>query len=652
MPSICWVELCSNGQAAVRREGRRDKEKQETEVPCSNNESAASQRQREPGTEHLSPDCHAMQEVTSEGASDQAQREETVTQEKRIGFYNLSVKKKRQHGGKVPGTRVIDHHLQRSKPVLTAGRERHVEEPLGPGPFYYFGGENGKEIVSNYCKCKGWKRIYDSQREDFKLKWCESNSAAAYKNLREGQQLMFQIPNNKVLTSKSGLISSLQEYERVCSKVKYSNGNKRLKLEDFIPTTFRTDVRKERELFFSHFAQQEGEKEDRMWICKPTDKNRGRGITLLRGQEDVDALRLKIQELEEKPTKRVIPHQEQAYVVQHYILNPLLLNGRKFDVRSYLLIACTAPFMVFFHHGYVRLTCDVYDPKSKDLSTHLTNQYIQKKHPLYSVQKEDTVWSMEKFNAYVNYKFQVAKSLPRDWVLGAFAKRMQQIMIQCFQAAKSKLSNRLGFFDLFGCDFIIDEDFKVWLLEVNCNPALHTDCKVLQEVIPSTVQETLDLSLEIFDKCCRGEKILPLTSQKDFVLLYNGPLAPGSAQIVSKRDQVTKKTHKTEPQRFKPNTKAVGINDNSVNEKCNNSTSASLRPNPVSVGTCFHDSKAIKHGKNIHVKLDHSKAVNDVRHPKTPEKTRTTGKQQAPNDRSSNFSAPYSPSKRAPLKRN
>lgn len=39
--------------------------------------------------------------------------------------------------------------------------------------------------------------------------------------------------------------------------------------------------------------------------------------------------------------------------------------------------------------------------------------------------------------------------------------RMQQIMTQCFFAVKSKLDRRLGLFDLIGCDFMVDEDFKV-----------------------------------------------------------------------------------------------------------------------------------------------------------------------------------------------
>ena len=38
---------------------------------------------------------------------------------------------------------------------------------------------------------------------------------------------------------------------------------------------------------------------------------------------------------------------------------------------------------------------------------------------------------------------------------------MKQIMFQCFLAVKSKLDRKLGLFDLLGCDFLIDEEFKV-----------------------------------------------------------------------------------------------------------------------------------------------------------------------------------------------
>ncbi|XP_061831191.1 protein polyglycylase TTLL10 isoform X3 [Nerophis lumbriciformis] len=401
--------------------------------------------------------------------------------------------------------------------------EQDEEEPQGAGPFFFIGGANGAEIVSAYCEKRGWKRIYNKHTADFKLKWCENKSPSTYRNFRKGEQLVYQIPNNNVLTTKIGLLSSLREYDRVSSKVKHSRALRRLKIEEFIPTTFRMDVKQEREDFF---AQQGGVSNNhgQMWICKPTALNQGRGIFLLKSLQDVVAFKVKLQDIEDRRAKaKTLQRQPQAYIVQHYIQRPLLLKGKKFDVRSFLLIACTSPYMVFFHHGYVRLTCDLYDPSSKNLSAHLTNQYMQMKNPLYSQVKEDTVWSMESFNAYVNDRFQVAKRLPRDWVLGAFTRRMQQIMTQCFFAAKSKLDCRLGFFDLIGCDFMVDEDFKVWLLEMNCNPALHINCEVLREVIPPVVVETLDVTLEIFHKRLLRQRILPLASRRGFVLLYDGP---------------------------------------------------------------------------------------------------------------------------------
>uniref|UniRef100_A0A3B5K0N4 Tubulin tyrosine ligase like 10 n=1 Tax=Takifugu rubripes TaxID=31033 RepID=A0A3B5K0N4_TAKRU len=438
----------------------------------------------------------------------------------------------------VPGSGVCtaERYLQRSK-------ERPAEEPRGAGPFFFIAGTNGAAIVSSYCERRGWRRIYDKQRDDFKLKWCETKSSANYCNFREGKQLMYQIPNDAVLTTKIGLLGSLREYEGVSDKISRGRGpststacsdrtnpssprdsrqcvalRRTLKMEEFIPATFRMDLRTEREAFFATVSNTETQ----MWICKPSGLNQGRGIFLLKSQEDIRAFRLKLQNMEDSQAgRRALQRQPQPYIVQQYIQNPLLLKGKKFDVRSYLLIACTSPFMVFFRHGYVRLTCNLYDSSSNDPSTHLTNQYVQKKNPLYSQLKEDTVWSMESFNTYVNNKFRVAKGLPWDWVLGTFTKRMQQILTQCFFAVKSKLDRRLGFFDLIGCDFMVDTDFKVWLLEMNCNPALHTNCEVLKEVIPSTLVETLDLTLEIFNKCRLRQRILPLANQREFALLYN-----------------------------------------------------------------------------------------------------------------------------------
>lgn len=49
-------------------------------------------------------------------------------------------------------------------------------------------------------------------------------------------------------------------------------------------------------------------------------------------------------------------------------------------------------------------------------------QYIQKKHPLYEQVKEETVWSLEQLQEYVNKTSNDA--LPHDWVFTTFTVRM------------------------------------------------------------------------------------------------------------------------------------------------------------------------------------------------------------------------------------
>ena len=57
--------------------------------------------------------------------------------------------------------------------------------------------------------------------------------------------------------------------------------------------------------------------------------------------------------------------------------------------------------------------------------------------------------------------------------------RMKDIAIDCFLSAKSSMnpSKRRNSFEFFGFDFMIDEDFRVWLIEVNTNPyvGIHND---------------------------------------------------------------------------------------------------------------------------------------------------------------------------------
>lgn len=53
---------------------------------------------------------------------------------------------------------------------------------------------------------------------------------------------------------------------------------------------------------------------------------------------------------------------------------------------------------------------------------------MQKKHEDYKNMKDDTVWSMEKMNQYVNEHFAEEKGIAQDWVLTTLEVRDSQII--------------------------------------------------------------------------------------------------------------------------------------------------------------------------------------------------------------------------------
>jgi hypothetical protein len=67
-------------------------------------------------------------------------------------------------------------------------------------------------------------------------------------------------------------------------------------------------------------------------------------------------------------------------------------------------------------------------------------------------------------------------------------------------------------FELFGYDFILDEDFNTWLIEVNTNPCLEESSALLKEMLPRMVEDMFKLTIDqIFPKHSLKKKRRPVT---------------------------------------------------------------------------------------------------------------------------------------------
>ena len=76
-------------------------------------------------------------------------------------------------------------------------------------------------------------------------------------------------------------------------------------------------------------------------------------------------------------------------------------------------------------------------------------------------------------------------------------------------------------FELFGYDFIIDEQLKVWLLEVNNNPYIGTPNQFIAGIMPNMIDEMMEI---IIDSTFPPEDYQPV-EQRHFELIYKEPSA-------------------------------------------------------------------------------------------------------------------------------
>ena len=65
-------------------------------------------------------------------------------------------------------------------------------------------------------------------------------------------------------------------------------------------------------------------------------------------------------------------------------------------------------------------------------------------------------------------------------------------------SVKNKLmrTNNVLCFEIFGYDFIIDNNFKPWILEINNNPGLGISSPLIEKLIPRMLDDAFRLTID------------------------------------------------------------------------------------------------------------------------------------------------------------
>ncbi|XP_019625758.1 PREDICTED: tubulin--tyrosine ligase-like isoform X2 [Branchiostoma belcheri] len=160
---------------------------------------------------------------------------------------------------------------------------------------------------------------------------------------------------------------------------------------------------------------------------------------------------------------------KQSHVIQKYIEDPLLLTGnRKFDMRMWVLLDHQYSIWMF-KQGVLRTSSDPYNPGDlQDLTSHLTNHCLQEAHSAnYGKYEEGNEMFFPEFNRFL----ETEHSTTLD---SAVLPQVRTVIRHCLEAIRESISTSgLDYcsFQLFGFDFMLDTQLKVWLIEVNGAPA-------------------------------------------------------------------------------------------------------------------------------------------------------------------------------------
>ena len=128
---------------------------------------------------------------------------------------------------------------------------------------------------------------------------------------------------------------------------------------------------------YAQAAQYAAKHPKMQFIVKPLSMGGGMGISVVDGERGLHKVRHKTQ------------------IVQNYLHNPMLIKGKKWDLRTYVLVTSVLPLRAYvYSRGLVRFASQTYDPKAKHggkRTQFLTNTSVNK-HYVRKGNVTDITW--------------------------------------------------------------------------------------------------------------------------------------------------------------------------------------------------------------------------------------------------------------------
>lgn len=274
-----------------------------------------------------------------------------------------------------------------------------------------------KERIQKYFKKLGWS---EANPKDIQLTLLYLDSMKIYedKYYKYRNFLKNQIGDDKHLITDKSLTPSLLPK-------KYS------------PMTLNINLKRFRAMdYFKYF------KDDKIWILKPSRGREGIGIKILTNFADFeDYLKGDYKQIDFKKIKRL-----HSWVLQEYIVDPLLYKGRKFHLRAYFMVM---KGQIYVFDKYIIATANKeYEKKNFDNidihDSHYNEQSLR--NLIFPDDFEDKEENIKNIQGQVMLIFKnIKKNLPE---------------LRCYKEDKNC-------YEVMAADIMVTSNYHVKLLELN-----------------------------------------------------------------------------------------------------------------------------------------------------------------------------------------
>lgn len=220
------------------------------------------------------------------------------------------------------------------------------------------------------------------------------------------------------------------------------------------------------------------------WLAKPSDGSSGKGIVVTRNLGELIAA--------------AESGWDDEWVVQRYLHNPLLLPplhpGRKFDIRIWALVTFKPGGLKIYmwKEGVVRTSSENYSRDDmSDLTKHLTNHGLQEEQSdNFGAFEPGNELFYDSFRRLLDERYEGGGRRFDEEVIPSMKACVKRTLLSISKRMKVAAGRKHASFQLFGYDFMLDDTFKSWLLEINTAPG------AAQELRPRLCSDIIELGLD------------------------------------------------------------------------------------------------------------------------------------------------------------